>query len=104
MVSPRFCAATSGSYHEAGLPNITGNIFQGSEVVSAINGTNARLWGDGAFTALTGSSGKYVISATNQASNLPDIVKLDASHSSSVYGNSDTVQPASFTTRYIIKY
>lgn len=97
-------AATSGSYKSAGLPNITGNISQGSEVVSAINGTHARLQGDGAFTTLKSSSGKYVISATNQTNNLLDGVKLDASRSSSVYGNSTTVQPNSFTVRYIIKY
>lgn len=76
-------------YKEAGLPNITGEgaRFAGSTAVSPT----------GAFTK-TGA-------AAQRGSGNNDMVGLnfDASLSNEIYGNSDTVQPASYTVNYIIK-
>lgn len=94
-------SATAGTEKSAGLPNITGNFgfstnytasqpvfyagngaFQGTDVLS-----NCATWG----------------SASNTAQ-LPSRYSFDASRSSSIYGNSTTVQPPAVTMRYIIKY
>jgi hypothetical protein len=64
---------------EAGLPNITGKINTGSGY-----GTTS-----GAFYEISSHSGNGANSHTNY------IKGFDASRSSSIYGNSDTVQPSS---------
>lgn len=81
-----------GAVKEAGLPNITGYIRYKDNTVYDCNGTFTYS-GEGAgvpYVSLTGSS--YVQKIT-----------MDASKSSSIYGNSETVQPPSITIRYIIK-
>ena len=91
--------STVGTVKSAGLPNITGTILnryvnQGPQPVST----------DGAFYSNYSSaeimSGSSVSNTTNAYTN----AILDASRSSSVYGNSNTVQPPALTMRYIIKY
>ena len=87
-----------GNYVEAGLPNITGSIervlgdrggvsFSGAFADSTNDGGNGnnRSWNDG---------GIYLQRTT---------VKIDASDSSSIYGNSDTVQPSA-TEMYLYFY
>lgn len=77
---------------EAGLPNITGNIVlrPGNEgafpsgVFSYSGNTGNRGYKGGSY----GYYGK---------------VQFDASRCSSIYGNSDTVQPPAVTVRYLIK-
>lgn len=84
-----------GTAIEAGLPNITGETVSGSAYSYAMNqkGTGA-LWvskrgqiGSGGYT------GGY--------QNL--VISIDASKSSSVYGNSSTVQPPAYSVRYLIR-
>lgn len=77
---------------EAGLPNITGTV--GIRPTLGFAGTT------GAFYA-TNQNGadNYAQSGTANA-----LTGFDASRSSSVYGNSDTVTPTSQSTLLCIKY
>ena len=84
-------AATAGTVKEAGLPNITGNIVlrkgnYGADPsgVFTYSDTGSRGYQGGSY----GAYGK---------------VDFDASRSSAIYGNSDTVQPPAVTVRYLIK-
>ena len=80
----------AGTYYEAGLPNITGNIsafresisgaFVGSEHTNRYDG-----WQD--------NQDEYALSTS-----------FDASRSNSIYGASTTVQPPAMTVIYCIKY
>ena len=81
-------AATSGSYKSAGLPNITGQMLAFAGFCS------------GAFR----EGNLYSRAARSSVEHSMTVNAFDASRVSSVYGASTTVQPASFTTRYIIKY
>ena len=95
--------ATAGTVKNAGLPNIDGYIdlhaIANPNIVSSSIG--GALYGDG------GSETQYRTPADlaihNGAASIGRI-KIDASRSSSVYGNSTTVQPPALTMRYIIKY
>lgn len=81
-----------GTEIEAGLPNITGyHHSQGSD-----SGNEAT----GAFGIRT--KGK-VDSGSSTSSHYINSVNFDASRCSSIYGNSDTVQPPAYTVNYIIK-
>ena len=81
-----------GDYIQAGLPNITGNI-------SANRGWGRDgLGATGAFQASGSAAMSDTINGYNNANN----VTFDASRSSSIYGNSDTVQPQSIKVLYYI--
>lgn len=72
---------------EAGLPNITGSfvaVYQGNPV-------------SGAFSSMSGGHTKAKTDWDGQT------ILFDASRSSSIYGNSTTVQPPAVTVRYLIK-
>ena len=87
--------ANVGTYKDAGLPNITGAISV------AIGDWNAA---DGAFYN-NGSAGRSKTHGSGFGDEYYTATKVfDASRSSSIYGKSTTVQPASFTVNYIIKY
>lgn len=85
-----------GSYLEAGLPNITGAFSW-----SAGNG-NISFTSSGAFNAssqatLTAYASTGVAYSGNTGAN------FDASRSSSIYGNSTTVQPESIVGLWLVK-
>ena len=86
--------ANVGTYKDAGLPNITGTIGV------AIGEWNTA---EGAFYNY-GNAGKSKTAGATFGEYLTATKKFDASISSSIYGKSSTVQPASFTVNYIIKY
>ena len=88
-------AATSGSYKSAGLPNITGEI--GSFHTNNYSDTGQALY----HTSNYQQDMSYNVRDT--ADSFFNIV-FNANKSNSIYGNSNTVQPNSFTVRYIIKY
>ena len=103
--------ATAGTVKSAGLPNITGAIGGGTGAGGpAGSGSGIGFLRDtmisgcfrpstNAYGAESGSGGGTV------PSGYPVLTaNLDASRSSSVYGNSTTVQPPALTMRYIIKY
>ena len=92
-------AGNAGGYKEAGLPNIEGGFFirkpSSASVILQPSG--------GAFKIGTRSTTdlNITLGSTNVTHQQID---FDASQSNSIYGNSLTVQPNSFTVRYIIKY
>ena len=80
-----------GTTVEAGLPNITGAFKQAGQgdTTSTFDGFS------GAFYNKTSFSGKYV-SATGTSGTGGAMPGFDASRSSSIYGNSNTVQPPAY--------
>lgn len=91
--------AEAGEYKEAGLPNIEGQYSVAGDVASAHNTSAVTT---GAYTTKpTVSSNAYKV-GSNQNGNGVDIA-FDASLANPIYGNSDTVQPASLVVRYVIK-
>lgn len=86
---------TVGTVKEAGLPNIIGN--------TGINvgGSPTSIEPSGAF----GKNGDKIKSETGAAySTTIKTIDFDASRSSSIYGNSSTVQPPALTLLPMIKY
>ena len=95
-------AGDVGEYLEAGLPNIEGNITKGDN--------EAILWKpqmivDGAFSGseLNNSVGINSMATTTGHANSIQKLGFDASLSSSIYGNSDTVTPDTMTGIWVIK-
>ena len=96
--------ATSGSYHEAGLPNIEGSISSfnnywfavANRQVGALYTNNPTTTDASRYANMTGT-----VMDNNRGASM---VNFDASKSNTLYGLSTTVQPNSFTVRYIIKY
>lgn len=91
-------STTSGTVKNAGLPNITGGI---------------RVHGSGTGTNLQSATGSFVgVNVRNSfyggvqtgGANSYDGFNLNASLSSSIYGNSATVQPPALTCLICIKY
>lgn len=86
----------SAGYLGAGLPNITGNL-------------NGHIWNnnqsDGAFST---TKSIYAFKQGGTSNNAPGVYNttwnLDASRSSSVYGNSETVQPPAIKCRVYTRY
>ena len=79
-------------YVSAGLPNITGEI-------GSISANNGRVYCSGAFHRY-----EEVERNSDSGQDYPNYVYyFDASRSSSVYGNSDTVQPPSYVVYYIMR-
>lgn len=78
---------TAGKYVESGLPNITGGC----------GALHSGVWG--AFKQSTRTPWR-----AGQGSWYPESVDFDASLSNNIYGKSNTVQPASLTVCYFIKY
>ncbi len=82
---------TPGQMVAAGLPNITGDMW-------TIAGKNSVKEGAFVYSATAGGGG-----TGNSATGHGDI-NFDASRSSSIYGNSDTVTPLTYTVRAYIAY
>lgn len=94
-----------GGFIEAGLPNITGSVGQGYNT-TGINGGwhNSRNTGKA-----DAKSAIYLKGTTNGSSctwsnyNDSGLITFDASRNNPIYGNSDTVQPPAFASRFLIK-
>lgn len=84
--------SNQGTTKEAGLPNITGEITSPRSEVPMGSGSGAFYSSNSGTTYAGGSS--Y---------SLPRTVNFDASRSSSVYGNSDTVQPDAYVSNFWIR-
>ncbi len=80
---------------DAGLPNITGSFNGQSNKYGGSWGTK----GWGAFGSIYDRRGRM----NNGEDNEQYGFDFDASRSSSIYGNSSTVQPKSYTVRFLIK-
>ena len=84
---------SAGSYIAAGLPNITGSIYQGM-------GIAAIQAGDGAFDG----SDPTGYAQPRQVGAFPRVVSFNASRSNALYGANSTVQMPAIATNFIIKY
>lgn len=80
----------AGTYYEAGLPNITGNI---SAFKSSISGAFVGSNNTNRYDGWNDNQDEYAVSTS-----------FDASRSNSIYGASTTVQPPAMTVIYCIKY
>lgn len=80
----------AGTYHKAGLPNITGNI---SAFKSSISGAFVGGKNTSRYDGWNDSEDEYAVSTS-----------FNASRSNSIYGASTTVQPPAMTVIYCIKY
>lgn len=89
-----------GGYVKAGLPNITGT-FLSRSLNSDYPGAITHGTGAFSFSKKTGANSSQV-TITN-VSGAADTISFDASRSSSVYGNSNTVQPEA-TQMYLYFY
>lgn len=77
----------AGGTLNAGLPNIQGNIY-------FANLFNENVEADGAFTVSAGTTSTHT--ANNSNNRTRAVTTLDASKSSSIFGNSNTVQPPAY--------
>ena len=93
-------SSTSGTVKTAGLPNITGGT---NNLISGVkhDKTAGETW---AGSIGIGSSYTSTVAQNSSSERGYAPLKFDASRSSSIYGNSTTVQPPALTMRYIIKY
>ena len=80
----------AGTYYEAGLPNITGNI---SAFKARISGAFVGSNNTNRYDGWNDNEDEYAVSTS-----------FDASRSNSIYGASTTVQPPAMTVIYCIKY
>ena len=92
-------AQTAGGYNAPGLPNITGSVI----MHSATTGTNISGV-TGAFYARTALSSFRDGGNKGSETTSIDMFFLNASRSSSIYGASETVQPASVKLLPVIVY
>ena len=92
--------ATSGAYKEAGLPNINGSATFATG--STGNETSPLRGATGSLEA-TGD-GKMLVASSSSGSSIFNTLKITASKSSEIYGNSTTVQPPAAVLMPIIKY
>lgn len=87
---------TIGTNVEAGLPNITGSVSRGS-------GATVGIFASASGALGITNSGTAGLRAEGTGSDKTNI-NFDASRSSSIYGNSTTVQPPASIVNYFIKY
>ena len=88
--------STSGAVKSAGLPNITGTI----EIDPSVGAACSTRSGSGALqTNTTGNIFKFASAGTAREAHG---INFNASRSSSIYGNSTTVQPPALTMRFAI--
>ena len=84
---------------DAGLPNVTGNTpITGNNIGNYTDGSvwNGALYATKSVQANTG--------VQNGNGGYGNVIHIDASRTNAIYGSSTTVQPASMTSRYYIKY
>ena len=86
---------TSGIFIEAGLPNITGSYMDCQLGDDTNNG-----WATGCFNKKWTSS--WCDAGNGDGHRVP-YIEFDASRSSTMYGNSNTVQPPAYTVYYIMR-
>lgn len=91
-----------GNYKQAGLPNITGELFQDGVDADTNNGL---IWGGtGAFDVGEQQENNCAVYLPSNTSRRPKRMIFDASRSSNIYGNSNTVQPPAAVFVFYIKY
>ena len=92
-----------GDLIEAGLPNITGEVQVGAGSNHSLPWINGE--GSGAFRNKSKANTTAFYSSYTSSSQTALLgYTFDASRSSSIYGNSSTVQPQSIKVFILIKY
>ena len=102
---------TPGTLKEAGLPNITGRMGSddgdvssvNTEPISSVERANQFTGPFGLGPICRYREGLYDLYLNNDFNFAPEYIDFDASRSNPIYGNSNTVQPASVTVRRLIK-
>lgn len=87
-------SGNAGTYHQAGLPNITGRVYDKSGINSpawTVNPENTEA--TGAFRI--GSEGGHTSGGNSKVATYAKDFNFDASRSNEIYGRSTTVQPES---------
>lgn len=98
-------SATVGTYKSAGLPNITGRLIPLALNENGSGGYPLECELDGAFSeAYNNYNNVFRTSSLEYIPNRSIGGMLNASRSSSIYGNSTTVQPPALTLLPCIKY
>lgn len=92
-------SSTRGSKHNAGLPNITGDITDTYQFGNMSSSGTVLPTTTGAFSA--SKSSKH---GTGDENSYSYNIHFNAKNSNAIYGASTTVQPKSLTVRAIIKY
>ena len=97
--------SSAGISKDAGLPNISGfaNPAIPCNASAGLNGASVGSAYGSLYTVVSSSTGYYFSPGGTITGTTSRGLYFDASRSSVVYGNSDTVQPSSLTVRYIIK-
>lgn len=86
-----------GSYLEAGLPNITGEVLATANVNAYENAIeDSAVFG-------TNQASRKTIGESSASYDLYSTLGFDASRSNPIYGNSDTVQPPSVVGMWLVK-
>ena len=93
-------STTSGTVKNAGLPNITGDAWNGNPNA----GGPYFSFHSGPFSAERGSTDSVLSAPINTTSDPNAVLHFDASLSNSIYGNSTTVQTPALTYLICIKY
>lgn len=88
-----------GSYLQAGLPNITGQIVN----KSLLDDSSLNMSHNGAFQGARGSNASSINVGSISTQHQTYVSDFDASRSNSIYGNSSTVQPASVVGMWLVK-
>ena len=99
-------AATAGTYKTAGLPNIEGWAYMngnGSWNTTKDNG-GAFAYKNGYNPTTLPETTSQVYYPTESGYTMRKYFSIDASLSSSIYGNSNTVQPPAYTAKIYICY
>jgi len=87
---------------EAGCPNITGEAEFGS--ITNVSYPTVVATAEGAFYSSRTDSARVANVGTNSVPGYNNRFNMDASHSSTIYGSSETVTPLSLSTKFFIKY
>lgn len=101
LVEGTIDASALGSLVKAGLPNITG-VFGGTGQSGAGYGMFYIPDGEGGAFDVVGTPSQYSVANGSATNNRYINVDFDASRSSSIYGNSNTVQPQTIKGYYYI--
>lgn len=94
----------TAGYISAGLPNITGSFLPGADYSNTYP-KGSTSWANGAFSLTTSSFNANVLENTGgQGGSKVTSININAANSSSIYGNSTTVQPPAIKCRVYTRY
>lgn len=97
-------STTVGTYKSAGLPNITGELYPAVLNETGSGGYFLTCDTNGAFSPAISNYTSFKVSNLEYMPNKVAGSNFNASRSSSIYGNSTTVQPPALTLLPCIKY